>query len=143
MFDVVGVGTNSVDELLMLPVDAETLAAAGKARIAERHVLCGGQAATTTVACAALGLLSRYVGVFGSDKNGTLIEEALASAGVDVAGAVRCAAPNRSATILIEPDGRRTVLWYRSERLKFSAAGPARSTFLMAASSMLTMTILG
>lgn len=117
MFDVVGVGTNSVDEVLRLPVDTAALAAAGKARVAERHVLCGGQAATVTAACAALGLRSRYVGVFGSDEHGTLIEKTLASAGVDVGSASRRDAPNRTALILVDPTGHRTVLWHRSEKL--------------------------
>jgi sugar/nucleoside kinase (ribokinase family) len=118
MFDVVGVGTNSVDEVLQLPADTATVAAAGKARIAERHFLCGGQTATLTVACAALGLTSRYVGAFGSDENGKFMRHALVSRGVDVTGTVNCDAPNRSAVILVDPSGCRTVLWHRSDRLR-------------------------
>jgi len=118
MFDVVGVGTNSVDEVLQLPAETAAVAAAGKARITERHFLCGGQTATLTAACAALGLTSRYVGAFGCDGNGQLIRQTLLSRGVDVAGTIDCDAPNRSAVILVDPGGRRTVLWHRSERLK-------------------------
>jgi sulfofructose kinase len=118
MFDVVGVGTNSVDEVLQLPADTAAVAAAGKARIAERHFLCGGQTATLTAACASLGLISRYVGAVGCDGNGTLIRQTLRSRGVDVAGTVDCDAPNRSAVILVDPGGCRIVLWHRSERLK-------------------------
>jgi sugar/nucleoside kinase (ribokinase family) len=120
MFDVVGVGTNSVDEVLQLPEDAATVSAAGKARITDRHFVCGGQTATVTAACAALGLASRYVGAFGSDHNGRFIRQTLHSRGVEVAATIESDAPNRSAVILVDPAGRRTVLWHRSERLKLT-----------------------
>ena len=120
MFDVVGVGTNSVDEVLQLPTDTEALLSLGKARIAGHHVLCGGQTATVTAACSALGLRSRYVGAFGSDENGKRIRETLVTCGVDIAHTLECDAPNRRAVILVDPGGRRTVLWHRSEKLKVS-----------------------
>ena len=120
MFDVVGVGTNSVDDVLQLPGETAALIASGKARIADRHLLCGGQTATVAAACAALGLRSRYVGAFGSDENGKHVKEALSRHGVDLAHTVECQAPNRTAVVLIDSNGRRTVLWHRSERLTFA-----------------------
>jgi sulfofructose kinase len=118
MLDVVGVGTNSVDEVLKLPLETGAVPPGGKVRITDRQFLCGGQTATVTAACAALGLRSGYLGVFGSDDHGRLIRNALKSAGVDVRESIDCDAPNRGAVILVDPQGTRTVLWHRSERLK-------------------------
>ena len=79
MLDVVGVGTNSVDEVLQLPGEAVSVLAGGKVRVSDRRFLCGGQTATVMAACAALGLRSGYIGAFGSDDHGRLIRNALKS----------------------------------------------------------------
>lgn len=118
MLDVVGVGTNSVDEVLQLPGEALTVLAGGKVRVSDRQFLCGGQTATVAAACAALGLRSGYLGAFGADEHGRLIRNTLKAGGVDVRGAIECDAPNRGAVILVDPHGTRTVLWHRSDRLK-------------------------
>ena len=118
MLDVVGVGTNSIDEVLQLPIEAPAVLAGGKVRVSDRRFLCGGQTATVMAACAALGLRSGYLGAFGSDEHGRLIRNALKSCGVDVRGSIECDAPNRGAVILVDPHGNRTVLWHRSDRLK-------------------------
>ena len=118
MLDVVGVGTNSVDEVLQLPIETAAVLAGGKVRVSDRRFLCGGQTATVMAACAALGLRSGYLGAFGSDEHGRLIRNALKSCGVDVRGSIECDAPNRGAVILVDPHGNRTVLWHRSDRLK-------------------------
>jgi sulfofructose kinase len=118
MLDVVGVGTNSVDEVLQLPIRVEAVPAGGKVRVGDRRFLCGGQTATVAAACAELGLRSGYLGAFGSDEHGRLIRNALKSYGVDVRESIDCEAPNRGAVILVDPHGNRTVLWHRSEGLK-------------------------
>ena len=118
MLDVLGVGTNSVDEVLQLPLPAGAVPAGGKVRVSDRRFLCGGQTATVTAACAALGLRAGYLGAFGSDEHGRLVRNALKSRGVDVRESIDCDAPNRGAVILVDPQGNRTVLWHRSERLK-------------------------
>lgn len=117
MLDVVGVGTNSVDEVLQLPGDIASLLASGKARVTERRFVCGGQTATVMAACAAMGLRAGYVGAFGSDEHGRLVRNALAECGVDVAGSVQRDAPNRGAVILVDGQGNRTVLWHRAGEL--------------------------
>jgi sulfofructose kinase len=117
MLDVIGVGTNSVDEVLQLPLETSALPAAGKVRVSNRRFLCGGQTATVTAACAALGLRSGYRGAFGSDAHGRLIRSTLAQSGVDVRGSIECDAPNRGAVILVDSQGNRTVLWHRSDQL--------------------------
>ena len=131
MLDVVGVGTNSVDEVLQLPIPLTGELAGGKARVRDRRFMCGGQAATVAAACASLGLRSGYVGAFGSDEHGRLIRDALTRSGVDVSGSIECDAPNRGAVILVDPLGNRTVLWHRSDRLIFPAAR-LRTTTLQA-----------
>ena len=117
MLDVIGVGTNSVDDVLQLPIEMSAIPAGGKVRAADRRFMCGGQTATVTTACAALGLRAGYVGAFGSDDQGRLIRNALKSAKVDVRGSIDCDAPNRGAAILVDPHGNRTVFWHRSEHL--------------------------
>ena len=97
MLDVVGVGTNSVDEVLQLPGEARAVLAGGKVRVSDRQFLCGGQTATVMAACAALGLRSGYLGAFGSDEHGRLIRNALKSVRCRCAGLdrLRCAEPRR------------------------------------------------
>ena len=118
MLDVIGVGTNSVDEVLQLPSAATGIPAGGKMRVIDRRFMCGGQTATVTAACASLGLRAAYMGAFGSDEHGRLIRNELKSCGVDVRQSIECDAPNRGAVILVDPHGTRTVLWHRSDRLK-------------------------
>jgi len=118
MLDVIGVGTNSVDEVLQLPGETGAVLASGKVRVSDRRFMSGGQTATVMAACAALGLRSGYLGAFGSDEHGRRIRNDLKSCGVDVRGSVECDAPNRGAVILVDPQGARTVLWHRSEQLK-------------------------
>ena len=121
MRDVIGVGTNSVDDVIQLSGDLSAVLASSKARVTSRHLIMGGQTATVTAACAALGLRTGYIGAFGSDANGGLARNALMSRGVDLTHTVFADAPNRGALILVDAGGRRTVLWHRSERLMVPA----------------------
>jgi sulfofructose kinase len=125
MLDVLGVGTNSVDEVLQLPAEIGAALASGKARVTARRFLCGGQTATVVAACAALGMRAGYVGAFGRDEHGKLIRGTLHSAGVDLSGAIECDAPNRGAVIIVDAIGNRTVLWHRSEELRMPIDKPA------------------
>ena len=56
MFDVIGVGANSVDYVYVLPQFPSPDSAAAKLRIAHYTTSCGGQTATTLCTCAAMGL---------------------------------------------------------------------------------------
>ena len=118
MLDVLGVGTNSVDEVLQLPIDAGAVPSGGKVRVGDRRFVCGGQTATVIAACSALKLRSGYLGAFGSDEHGRLIRTSLEQCGIDVRESIDCDAPNRGAVILVDPQGNRTVLWHRSDRLR-------------------------
>ena len=118
MFDVIGVGANSVDYVYRLPEFPTPDSPTAKMRIAHHAISCGGQAATTMCACAAMGLRSRYVGVTGNDDNGRLIRDELSRRGVDIAHVVVRDARNAFAVILLdEAQGERVVLWDRASRL--------------------------
>jgi len=121
MLDVIGVGTNSVDDVIQLDNELSVVLGASKTRITSRHVIMGGQTATVVAACATLGLRTGYIGAFGSDANGELARHALASRKVDLTRAVSVDAPNRGALILVDSAGHRTVLWHRSDRLTVPA----------------------
>jgi sulfofructose kinase len=118
-FDVVGFGQNSVDLVAVVSRHAEP---DSHTRVDQFAELPGGEIATAMVACARLGCRARYVGAIGSNSHGALIRGALERAHVDVAKVRRVEAPNRLAIILVDPDGRRTVLWHRDARLATSPA---------------------
>ena len=83
MFDIVGLGENSIDEVYRLPAMPQPGTGAAKIRIREHTIFAGGQVATTMVACAALGLRAKYIGVFGNDDGGRLVRRELDGRGVD------------------------------------------------------------
>jgi sugar/nucleoside kinase (ribokinase family) len=124
-FDVVGLGENSVDLVYRVPGAAAPNA---KLSVSSRRVSCGGQVATTLVACAAFGLRAAYAGSFGSDDNGRRIREALGERHVDTTHAVIRDAPNRHAVIIVdERTGDRTVVWHRDTRLALGAGDVPRT----------------
>lgn len=117
-WDVIGVGANSVDFVHLLPACPRPVGPFAKMQIRERHVLCGGQTATTISTCASFGLRSKYVGAVGADENGRRIRQELERRRVDVTDLVVRDAENQFATILIdETTGERIVLWKRDDRL--------------------------
>ena len=117
-WDVVGVGSSSVDSVLLLPEKLPTLAASTKIRLRAQSVCCGGQTVTTLGTCAALGLKTKYVGAIGRDEDGRRVREALTRRGVDGTHVVERDAATQTATILVHPEtGLRVVLWDRDSRL--------------------------
>jgi sulfofructose kinase len=118
-FDVLGIGLNATDTLLILP---EFPPYAGKVPFKEEILSPGGQVATAIVACSRLGLRSRYIGTIGDDLRGKIQWESLDGTGVDVSGIiVREGCPNQTAYILIDQrTGERTVLWQRPACLKLT-----------------------
>ncbi len=118
MFDVVGIGANSVDYVYRLPAAPDFRGAHSKLRLTGHSVSCGGQVATAMAACAAFGLKVAYAGAIGSDENAQRLESALASRGVDLSLLVRRPGGNQFAAILIDNDsGERIVLWDRPDSL--------------------------
>ena len=117
-WDVIGVGSNSIDHVLLLPETIPSLAASTKIRLRAQSVRCGGQTVTTLGTCAALGLKTKYVGAIGRDENGRRMRDALTRRGVDITHVVERDAATQTATILVHPEtGSRVVLWDRDGRL--------------------------
>src|SRR5450759_657796 len=81
LFDVVGLGLNSVD---LVAVVSEFPTSNTKQPLQQFARMAGGQIATALVACARLGWRTRYLGSFGSDDLGTLARDSLVAEGVDV-----------------------------------------------------------
>src|ERR1035438_4545577 len=139
-FDVVGVGLNATDTLLMVPhfpayagkvpFDAEVMSPGGQ--VASAMVACarqpfdaevmspGGQVASAMVACARLGLRAKYIGTVGDDERGRIQMESLRSTGVNLDHVqLRKGCPNQSAYIIVDRStGERTVLWRRDDCLR-------------------------
>ena len=120
-FDVVGVGLNATDTLILL---ARFPAYAGKVPFDEEILSPGGQVASAMVACARLGLRVKYVGTTGDDERGRVQMESLRQEGIDLSDVeVRQGCPNQSAYILIDRStGERTVLWRRPDCLRLDPA---------------------
>jgi sulfofructose kinase len=116
-FDVVGVGLNATDTLLLLP---KFPAYAGKVPFTEEILSPGGQVASAMVACANLGLRVKYIGTVGDDLRGQVQIESLRSSGINLDHVqIRQGCPNQTAYILIDQTtGERTVLWSRPECLR-------------------------
>jgi sugar/nucleoside kinase (ribokinase family) len=116
-FDVIGVGLNATDTLLLL---SHFPAYAGKVPFEEEMLSPGGQVASAMVTCAKLGLRVKYIGTVGDDERGRIQMDSLRDTGIDLEDVVvvpNC--PNQSAYILIDRStGERTVLWRRSDCLR-------------------------
>jgi sulfofructose kinase len=116
-FDVVGVGLNATDTLLIVP---HFPAYAGKVPFEEEHLSPGGQVASAMVACARLGLRTKYIGAVGDDLRGRIQIDSLQGTGINLDHLlVRQGCPNQTAYIVIDRStGERTVLWRRDDSLK-------------------------
>jgi sulfofructose kinase len=120
-FDVVGVGLNATDTLLLVP---HFPAYAGKGPFQDEVVRPGGQVASALVACARLGLRTKYIGAVGDDERGRIQMESLVEAGVDATDVkVRRGCATQSAYIIVDmATGERTVFWRRDDALSFDPA---------------------
>jgi sulfofructose kinase len=120
-FDVVGIGLNATDTLILL---SRFPAYAGKVAF-DREVLSpGGQVASAMVTCSKLGLRVKYIGTVGDDERGRVQLESLQLSGINLDDVeVRENCPNQTAYILIDrATGERTVLWQRNECLRLDPA---------------------
>src|SRR5437588_1645394 len=116
-FDVVGVGLNATDTLLIVP---HFPAYAGKVPFVEELLSPGGQVASALVACQRLGLRTKYIGAVGDDERGRIQMESLLGTGINLDHVqLRKGCPNQSAYIIIDRStGERTVLWRREDCLR-------------------------
>jgi sulfofructose kinase len=118
-FDVVGVGLNATDTVIIIP---HFPAYGGKVPFLEEMWSPGGQVASAVVACARLGLRAKYIGTIGDDERGRIQIESLRGTGVNLDHVqLRKNCPNQSAYILIDQTtGERTVFWSRPECLRLN-----------------------
>jgi sugar/nucleoside kinase (ribokinase family) len=125
--DVVGIGENSIDVLAVVPhhpLPDEKL------ELTDIRTMPGGQIATALTACARQGCSTRYVGTFGNDSHGHVVEGALQREGVDTSLCRRVDAATRTALILVDAAaGTRTVMWRRDPALDWPAAQMAPDMF--------------
>jgi sugar/nucleoside kinase (ribokinase family) len=107
-FDVVGVGLNATDTLLLV---SHFPAYAGKAPYHQEIMSPGGQVASAMVACAKLGLRVKYIGAVGDDERGRIQMESLRGTGINLDHVqIRPGCPNQSAYIIVdESSGERTM----------------------------------
>jgi sulfofructose kinase len=116
-FDVVGVGLNATDTLILVP---RFPAYAGKEPFVDEMYSPGGQVASAMVACAKLGLRTKYIGTVGDDERGRIQIESLEGTGINLDHVqIRKGCANQSAYIVIDQStGERTVFWRRSDCLR-------------------------
>lgn len=116
-FDVVGVGLNATDTLLLVPHFPEY---AGKVPFVEEVMSPGGQVASAIVTCQRLGLRTKYIGTVGDDHRGAVQMRSLTDENINVDDVqLRTGCPNQSAYIIVDQrTGERTVLWRREECLR-------------------------
>ncbi len=116
-FDVVGVGLNATDTLILL---SHFPAYAGKVAFDEEMLSPGGQVASAMVTCAKLGLRTKYIGTVGDDERGRVQMASLRGSGINLDDVeVRANCANQTAYILIDrTTGERTVLWRRDDCLR-------------------------
>ena len=118
MWDVIGIGESSVDEVYRVP---GALGPNVKLRVSSRHIRYGGQVATTLATCASLGLRAAFVGTAGDDDHAYGLCQALETRGVDTTRLIRRSARHRRAIVLVnEQTGDRTVLWERDAQLSLN-----------------------
>jgi sugar/nucleoside kinase (ribokinase family) len=108
--DVLGIGECSLDDVWLVRT---TLPWGGKARAHARVALGGGQIATAMVACQRLGLRAGFAGAIGNDAAGAAVRSGLALEGVAVALTVVPGAATRSAVVIVDGQGERTIVEHR------------------------------
>ena len=120
-FDVCGVGENATDTVLLLPKFPPY---GGKVPFARELTITGGQVASAIVACARLGLKSKYIGSIGDDTRGQLQIDSLVKEGIDVSDVlVRKSCNSQTSYIVIDQGtGERTIMWSRPECLRLTTA---------------------
>lgn len=114
-FDVIGLGECSLDQVFVLPGRLRDFVG-GKSRAMTVRKLGGGQVATALCAAARLGSKTAFLGAVGDDGDSLLSE--LQFEGVSTESVFRAAgAATRSALLLVDEDGERTVIEHRDRTL--------------------------
>jgi len=116
-FDLVGVGLNATDTLLIV---SHFPAYAGKVPFEAEILSPGGQVASALATVANLGLRVKYIGTVGDDERGRVQMDSLRETGINLDDVeIRENCPNQTAYIIIDQStGERTVLWSRPNCLR-------------------------
>jgi sulfofructose kinase len=112
--DVVGVGLNATDTLILVPHHP---ALGSKVEFHSANILPGGQVATAIAACQQWGLRTRYVGKVGDDIAAAIHRTEFERLGVEANLMTATGCDSQQAVILVDDAGERTVLWKRDNRL--------------------------
>jgi sugar/nucleoside kinase (ribokinase family) len=121
--NVLCVGLATRDTVYAVP---EHPPADGRVVADELVVSGGGPAATAAVTLARLGVEVAFVGAVGDDDAGTFVRAGLAAEGVDVSALI--VAPGGrtpQSTILVKPDGTRTIVHHAGDVSFAAVAGEA------------------
>ena len=123
MFDVLGIGANSVDFVYRLPAYPRPDSPFAKLPISQHLISCGGQVTTALATCAALSLRTSYVGTIGSDEYAKKMLAELDERGIDRSRVIAREGTNPFAVILLDDrEGERVVLWSRGPHLALKAS---------------------
>jgi sugar/nucleoside kinase (ribokinase family) len=116
--DVVGMGLNSVDFIVVVP---EFPTFNSKMKILRFSKQGGGQVATAVVALARWGIRTKYIGKVGDDEWGKFSINSIHQESVDVSSVtIEAGAASQFAMIIVDSiSGERTILWDRDERLMY------------------------
>lgn len=112
--DVVGVGLNATDTLILVP---HYPALGSKVEFHSANILPGGQVATAIAACQQWGLQTRYAGKVGDDGAAAIHRKEFERLGVEAHLVTAPGCTSQQAVILVDDAGERTVLWKRDNRL--------------------------
>jgi sulfofructose kinase len=112
--DVVGVGLNATDTLILLPHHPTR---GSKVEFRSADTLPGGQVATAIAACQQWGLRTRYIGKVGDDAAAVIHRTEFERLGVEAHLITATGCASQQAVILVDDTGERTVLWKRDNRL--------------------------
>lgn len=117
--DVVGVGLNATDTLIIVPRHPER---GSKIESDWVSVLPGGQVASAVFACRQWGLRTRYVGKLGDDPAAALHRQEFARAGVETQIVTAQGCASHQSFILVDASGERTVIRRHDENLLLQPA---------------------
>jgi sugar/nucleoside kinase (ribokinase family) len=108
-FDVVGLGVNVINHLYLVPKFPEPDTKVDSLDATQQG---GGVVATAMVACARLGLKTKYIGKVGKDDPGRLSRDSLQQEGIEVADFVVDSSENTRVTfgLIEQATGRRTLI---------------------------------
>jgi len=123
-FDVVGLGECSLDHVYALPGRLRD-SVGGKCTARSAATLGGGQVATALCAASRLGWRTAFLGAIGDDEAGAAVRAGLLAEGVCAKELhVASGAATRTAVLLIDADGERTVIERRDPALALPDAYP-------------------